>query len=194
MEQYPGARAFALPEVVEDMAHQSSPEVLKAVWRAWFPEQIPERLVLAEPLEGEVLTVGGAEVRPVRLGHTDSDKTTCLHVPDLGLVVAGDVIYNNVHLMLAASDADGRDEWLRALDTVEALVPTAFAAWMSTDANDGLPVVATLVGAILLARATAGTELPEKILESTHKALTVPRGPRPGTPGPETVRRGLYAT
>jgi glyoxylase-like metal-dependent hydrolase (beta-lactamase superfamily II) len=128
LQQYPGARAFALPEVVEDMAYQSSPEVLKAVWRAWFPGQLPEQLVLAEPFEGEVLTVGGAEVRPVRLGHTDCDNTTCLHVPDLGLVVAGDVIYNNVHLMLAQSDADGRAEWLRALDTVEALAPTAIVA------------------------------------------------------------------
>ncbi|WP_435878324.1 hypothetical protein [Streptomyces bobili] len=72
--------------------------------------------------------MGGAEVRPVRLGHTDCDNTTCLHVPDLGLVVAGDVIYNNVHLMLAQSDADGRAEWLRALDTVEALAPTAIVA------------------------------------------------------------------
>ncbi|MFD9389875.1 TetR/AcrR family transcriptional regulator [Streptomyces sp. NPDC060000] len=52
-----------------------------------------------------------------------------------------------------------------------------FAAWLSTDADDGLPKVATLVGAILLARATAGTELSEKILESTHKALTAPHGP-----------------
>jgi len=41
---------------------------------------------------------------------------------------------------------------------------------MSADANDGLPMVAPLVSAILLARATAGTELSEKILESTHKA------------------------
>ncbi|MFF7314657.1 MBL fold metallo-hydrolase [Streptomyces sp. NPDC008137] len=139
LEQYPGARAFALPEVVEDMAYQSSPEVLKAVWRAWFPGQIPERLVLAEPLEGDVLTVGGAEVRPVRLGHTDSDNTTCLHVPDLGLVVAGDVIYNNVHLMLAASDAEGRDEWLKALDTVEALAPTAIVAGHKDPAADDDP-------------------------------------------------------
>ncbi|MFE7929824.1 TetR/AcrR family transcriptional regulator [Streptomyces sp. NPDC057456] len=59
-----------------------------------------------------------------------------------------------------------------------------FAAWMSADADDGLPMVATLVGAILLARATAGTELSEKILESTHKALTAPHGPRPGTRNP----------
>ncbi|WUW91593.1 TetR/AcrR family transcriptional regulator [Streptomyces sp. NBC_01451] len=52
-----------------------------------------------------------------------------------------------------------------------------FAAWMSTDTDDGLPAVATLVGALLLARATAGTELSEKILTSTHEALTAPQQP-----------------
>ncbi|MCX5528623.1 TetR/AcrR family transcriptional regulator [Streptomyces bobili] len=51
-----------------------------------------------------------------------------------------------------------------------------FAAWMATDSDDGLSVVATLVGALLLARATAGTELSDKILESTHKAVTAPHG------------------
>ena len=50
----------------------------------------------------------------------------------------------------------------------------AFAAWLSADADDGLATVATLVGAILLARATAGTDLSEKILESTHQVLTAP--------------------
>ncbi|WP_327695764.1 hypothetical protein [Streptomyces sp. NBC_00459] len=69
-----------------------------------------------------------------------------------------------------------------------------FAAWMSTDADNSLPVVATLVGAILLARATAGTELPEKILESTHKALTAPHGPRPGILETGAERRGSDAT
>ncbi|MCF4121117.1 TetR/AcrR family transcriptional regulator [Antribacter sp. KLBMP9083] len=52
-----------------------------------------------------------------------------------------------------------------------------FAAWLSADTDGGLPMVATLVGAILLARATAGTELSEKILESTHRALTAPYEP-----------------
>jgi TetR/AcrR family transcriptional repressor of nem operon len=52
-----------------------------------------------------------------------------------------------------------------------------FAAWLSTDTDDGLATVATLVGAILLARATTGTELSERILESTRKALTPPSAP-----------------
>ncbi|WP_189671141.1 TetR/AcrR family transcriptional regulator [Promicromonospora soli] len=52
-----------------------------------------------------------------------------------------------------------------------------FAAWLSTDGDDGLPMVATLVGALLLARATAGTELSERILESTHKVVAAPHRP-----------------
>ena len=49
-----------------------------------------------------------------------------------------------------------------------------FAQWMSPDSDDGLPLVATLVGALLLARATAGTELSERILASTLDTLTAP--------------------
>lgn len=44
-----------------------------------------------------------------------------LWVPSLELAVAGDVVYNGVHLALAEATGAGRDAWRRALDTVEAL-------------------------------------------------------------------------
>ena len=59
----------------------------------------------------------------VDLGHTDTDQTDCLHVPDIGLVVAGDAVYNDVHLYLAESDPRGRRDWIAALDTIESLHP-----------------------------------------------------------------------
>ena len=65
-------------------------------------------------LEGDNLIV-------VEVGHTDTDHTTCLHVPSVGLVVAGDAAYNDVHLYLAESDAETRREWISALDTIEGL-------------------------------------------------------------------------
>ena len=52
----------------------------------------------------------------VEIGHTDADHTTCLHVPSIGLVVAGDAAYNDVHLYLAESDPQTRKEWIAALD------------------------------------------------------------------------------
>jgi glyoxylase-like metal-dependent hydrolase (beta-lactamase superfamily II) len=70
----------------------------------------------------------GHELVAVELGHTDTDDTTCLHVPSIGLVVAGDAAYNDVHLYLAESSAQTRREWIDALDKIEALNPRAVVA------------------------------------------------------------------
>ena len=64
----------------------------------------------------------------VELGHTDTDATTCLSVPEIGLVVAGDAVYNDVHLHLGESSPQVRREWLAALDTIESLHPRAVIA------------------------------------------------------------------
>jgi hypothetical protein len=52
-----------------------------------------------------------------------------LHVPAIGLLVAGDVVYNGVHLYLTESGGPaGIDEWLAALDVAEARRPAAVVA------------------------------------------------------------------
>ncbi|WP_326601944.1 TetR/AcrR family transcriptional regulator [Streptomyces sp. NBC_01799] len=47
-----------------------------------------------------------------------------------------------------------------------------FAQWLATDDEDGLARLATLVGALLLARATNGSPLSEEILHAAHAALS----------------------
>ena len=39
---------------------------------------------------------------------TTMRDTTFMHVPDLGLVVGGDIVYNGVHLYLVEGDAERR--------------------------------------------------------------------------------------
>jgi hypothetical protein len=48
--------------------------------------------------------------------------------PSIGLVVAGDVAYNDVHIHLGESNADSRQEWIAALDMIESLKPRAVIA------------------------------------------------------------------
>jgi L-ascorbate metabolism protein UlaG (beta-lactamase superfamily) len=63
------------------------------------------------------------------VGHTDTDATTMLHVPQIGLLVAGDAVYNGVHLYLTESGGvTGIDEWLGALDIAESLSPATVIA------------------------------------------------------------------
>jgi len=98
LERFPQARAVALPNVVKVMHQNASPQALDGDWKAGFPGQIPDKLVIAEELKGNVIDLEGHELVAVELGHTDTDPTTCLHVPSIGLVVAGDAVYNDVHL------------------------------------------------------------------------------------------------
>src|SRR5258708_6212896 len=116
LDRFPNARAVATPDVVKVMRKQASPEYVATFWKPRYPTQIPERLVIAEELKGNVIDPEGHELVAVEVGHTDTDHTTCLHVPSVDLVVAGDAAYNDVHLYLAESKGKTRKEWIAALD------------------------------------------------------------------------------
>jgi glyoxylase-like metal-dependent hydrolase (beta-lactamase superfamily II) len=128
LERFPNASAVATPDVVKVMRQNASPEVLERVWKAGFPNQIPDRLVIAEELKGNIISLEGHDLVAVELGHTDTDNTTCLNVPSIGLVVAGDAAYNDVHLYLVESNAKSRREWISALNKIESLNPRTVIA------------------------------------------------------------------
>ena len=95
----------------------------EAVWDKLFPGQIPETTVAAVPAENNRIELEGRPLDIVEVGHTDTDATSVLHVPDLDLVVAGDTVYNGVHLYLSESADGGCDKWRSAIDIVENLAP-----------------------------------------------------------------------
>jgi glyoxylase-like metal-dependent hydrolase (beta-lactamase superfamily II) len=139
LERFPNARAVATSDVIRVMRQHASPELLDRVWKASFPGQIPDRLVIAEELKGNVINLEGHDLVAVELGHTDTDYTTCINVPSIGLVVAGDAVYNDVHLYLAESNAESRREWIAALDKIESLKPRAVIASHKRPGNDDDP-------------------------------------------------------
>jgi glyoxylase-like metal-dependent hydrolase (beta-lactamase superfamily II) len=139
LDRFPNARAVATPNTVKMMRQNASPEMLDGAWKLGFPGQIPEKLVIAEELEGDVIYLEGHKLVAVELGHTDTDHTTCLHVPSVGLVVAGDAAYNDVHLYLAESTKQKRLEWIAALDKIQSLNPRAVVASHKRPERDDNP-------------------------------------------------------
>jgi glyoxylase-like metal-dependent hydrolase (beta-lactamase superfamily II) len=95
--------------------------------------------VVAQELGENVIDLEGHELDVIEVGHTDTDNTTCLHAPSLGLVVAGDVAYNDDHLYLVESNAKTRREWISALDTIEKLKPRAVIAGHKKPERDDSP-------------------------------------------------------
>ena len=93
-----------------------------------FPGQIPETPVLAGPVPAEGFRLEGNPVVAVETGHTDTDKTTVLHVPSIGLVAAGDAAYNGVHQYILEGGHGGLQQWLQAIDRVADLQPRVVVA------------------------------------------------------------------
>ena len=136
LERFPHARAVATPEVVKAMREQLSPAWTENFWRRLFPGEIPDRLLIAEPLEGNELELEGHKLVAVNTGRTDTAHSTCLHVPSIGLIVGGDVVYNGIHPYLGETDTQSRLEWISTLDKLEALKPTAVVAGHKVPESD----------------------------------------------------------
>jgi glyoxylase-like metal-dependent hydrolase (beta-lactamase superfamily II) len=139
LERFPLAKAFAIPEVIGTMEKQLRPESVDGHWRKLFPGQIPEKLVKAEPLERGELELEGLRLVVVNTGWTDATASTSLHVPSVGLIVAGDVVYNGIHPFLAETTPTSRREWIAALDKLDSLHPSAVVAGHKNPENDDDP-------------------------------------------------------
>jgi glyoxylase-like metal-dependent hydrolase (beta-lactamase superfamily II) len=121
-----GARVVASAGVIAQMRGNVATRPL--LWDKLYTD-IPETTVTAVTVPENRFALEGHELVIVEVGATDSADTTVLHVPDLDLVVAGDVIYNGVHMFLAQSVVEGGFEhWRRAIDTVAALQPRHIVA------------------------------------------------------------------
>jgi glyoxylase-like metal-dependent hydrolase (beta-lactamase superfamily II) len=120
LDRFPRARAVATAATVAQMRKNTTSEALNND-RARFPGQLAERIALAEPLDADHIELEGRPLQVMATGHTDTVDTTSLYVPDLGLIVSGDVAYNHCHMYVGPTTADIRAEWIAALDRLAAL-------------------------------------------------------------------------
>ncbi len=141
LERFPAARAYATSEIITAMHTQLSPAWLDNFWRKLFPGQIPDRLVVAEPLDGQTLELEGHTLVPIDTGHTDTAHSTCLHIPSIGLIVGGDTVYNGIHPYLGETSTQTRLEWIATLDRLEALGPKAVIAGHKVPERDDAPSI-----------------------------------------------------
>ncbi len=129
LERFPGAVVRATEGTAKMMEAQNDPEFRAEFWDRVFPGQVPAGELDVTVVDERGFDLDGVALLPIEVGHTDTDATTMLHVPEIGLLVAGDVVYNGVHLYLTESGGvAGIDEWLAALDTAEVLHPATVIA------------------------------------------------------------------
>ncbi len=127
-KHFPEARGIATPDVVERATFEATNPGSSAYWQNSFPGELPVSPVLPEALSGEEFELEDHVLRAVPVGQGDTAHSTFLHVPSGDLVVGGDVVYNQVHMMTAETDQTSREAWIASLDAVAALNPKIVVA------------------------------------------------------------------
>ncbi|WP_436532902.1 MBL fold metallo-hydrolase [Actinoplanes sp. HUAS TT8] len=116
-----GATVVATAETIAHMRQQAG--IREFLWDVTFPGQIPAAPVTAVTVPDNKFLLEGYEISLVPVGASDAEDSSVVHVPELGLVVAGDVLYNGAHMYIGDAAVDGVQRWRDAIAVVAALHP-----------------------------------------------------------------------
>ena len=175
LERFPGVPVLASPSTIAVMRFHASAQG-RAIWEDNFGADLlppPESVAAVRPTcpAGGRFELEGHELRVVEVGHTDTDATTVLHVPSIDLVIAGDAVYNGIHLYLAETADGGLHRWLAALEQIAALRPSHVVAGHKNPALPDVPAAIAQTAAYLRdvetvsARANSAREFFDAMLE-----------------------------
>lgn len=139
LQRFPEARGVATPEVVAHAKFESEDPTVSNYWQTIFAGEIPSHPVLPEAMTEDTMELDGAELRVVRVAQGDTEFSTVLYVPSIDAVVAGDVVYNGVHMMTAETGPIQREQWISSLDAIEALNPRTVIAGHKRIGNEDGP-------------------------------------------------------
>jgi glyoxylase-like metal-dependent hydrolase (beta-lactamase superfamily II) len=172
--RFPGVEVVSTSKSIDHMATQVTPDG-QALWNGLFPGQIDEESfqILAKPLNGSSFTLEGHTFEAVNTGHSDTDETTFLHIPALDMVVAGDVVYNDVHMWMTESTLQSqRDAWIHSLDRIEdynpAIVIASHHRLGGVDGAFNIPASKEYIRTFsrLIAESSSAKELYDKVLDA----------------------------
>jgi glyoxylase-like metal-dependent hydrolase (beta-lactamase superfamily II) len=134
-QAFPEAKLVALPETVADINKTSKAKVDQ--WKPMYGANLTDAPVVPEPLKGNTLTLEGETLNITGNVQGDDPRNSYVWIPQLKAVVAGDIIYNGVHVWTAETNAAARKAWLGTLDKIAALKPEiVVAGHKAPDAKD----------------------------------------------------------
>ena len=125
-DAFPDARLIAAPAVVADI-WRSLPAKLRR-WGPMLGANGPRRPVVPVAWDQPAFQIEGRELRILGPMQGDHVHATAIYIPSLEAIVAGDLVFENIHLWLGEHTPARRKDWLRSLDQLMALHPAIVVA------------------------------------------------------------------
>ena len=117
-EAFPSVKIYARPAVIDSMREWRAKIVH---WQEMYRGELPESLLMPQPLNGDSIQLEGHEVRFIDLFMIETVHATAFYLPAQKAFIAGDLVYAQAqHYM---SDVNDPDTWIEALEKVRKLGP-----------------------------------------------------------------------
>jgi glyoxylase-like metal-dependent hydrolase (beta-lactamase superfamily II) len=125
-QAFPNARVVSAPQVVEDI-WKSIPLKVKR-WGPMLGTNGPRYPTAPAPLEGGVIMLEGERIEVVGPLQGDHAHCTAIYVPSAKTLIAGDLLFNEMHLWLGEQPAAARKAWAASVERLAALGATRVIA------------------------------------------------------------------
>jgi glyoxylase-like metal-dependent hydrolase (beta-lactamase superfamily II) len=121
-EAYPRVRIIATSAVVDriDMVYQEKIDK----WKKILGSGATSHAVAIEKFDGNFIEFEGAKIELLKNLQGDTDENTMLWIPGQRILIAGDVLFNDMHVYTAESDSKAREKWLNSLQKIRELKPS----------------------------------------------------------------------
>src|SRR3984957_1469287 len=119
---YPGVRIIA-NSAVTDRIKKVYPEKLDK-WKKILGSGATSRMIAIEKFDGNFIEFEGSKIEVLKDVQGDTDENTMLWIPGQRILIAGDVLFNNMHVYTAETDSKAREKWLNSLNKIRTLKPS----------------------------------------------------------------------
>ena len=121
-EAYPGVRIIATSAVVDriDMVYQEKIDK----WKKILGTGATSHAVAIEKFAGNFIEFESSKIEVLKNIQGDTDENTMLWIPGQGILIAGDVLFNDMHVYTAETDSKARGKWLNSLQRIRELKPS----------------------------------------------------------------------
>ena len=119
---YPGVTIIATSAVVDRINKVYREKLDK--WQKLLGSGASSRLVEISQFDGGYIDFSGSRIEVIKDIQGDTDQNTMLWIPGQRILIAGDVLFDDIHVYTAETDSKARAKWLDTLRKVRELKPS----------------------------------------------------------------------
>jgi glyoxylase-like metal-dependent hydrolase (beta-lactamase superfamily II) len=120
-EAYPRVTIIASSAVVDRINKVYQEKSDK--WQKILGSAATSRVVTISKLDANFIEFENSKIEVLKHIRGDTDENTMLWIPGQRILIAGDVLFNDMHVYTAETDSKARGEWLNSLNKIRELKP-----------------------------------------------------------------------